>query len=50
MENKHITKPLILVSNDDGVEAEGIVKLAEMLCDLGEVVVFAPDGGALVHV
>ena len=44
MSDKHITKPLILVSNDDGVEAEGIVKLAEMLRDLGDVVVFAPDG------
>ena len=37
-------KPLILVSNDDGVEAEGIVKLAAVLRDLGEVIVFAPDG------
>ena len=37
-------RPLILISNDDGVEAEGIVKLAEAMRDLGEVVVFAPDG------
>ena len=44
MRNEQNTKPLILVSNDDGVEAEGIVKLAEMLRGLGEVVVFAPDG------
>ena len=32
-----------LVSNDDGVHATGIKKLSEMLKDLGEVVVFAPN-------
>lgn len=32
-----------LVSNDDGVHAKGIKKLSEMLKDLGEVVVFAPN-------
>ena len=37
-------KPLILISNDDGVEAEGIVRLTDSLRDLGEIVVFAPDG------
>ena len=37
-------KPLILISNDDGVEAEGIVMLTEVLRDYGEIVVFAPDG------
>ena len=37
-------KPLILISNDDGVDAEGIIKLTDALCDLGEIVVFAPDG------
>jgi 5'-nucleotidase len=37
-------KPLILISNDDGVDAEGIIRLAEALRDLGEVVIFAPDG------
>ncbi len=36
-------KPLILVSNDDGIEAPGIRALAEALSDLGEVVVVAPD-------
>ncbi len=36
-------KPLrILVSNDDGIEAPGIVALAEALRDLGEVTVAAP--------
>jgi 5'-nucleotidase len=36
-------KPLILVSNDDGVSAPGIVALAAALAGLGEVVVAAPD-------
>jgi len=35
---------LILITNDDGVETEGIRCLAETLSDLGEVVIFAPDG------
>ena len=35
---------MILISNDDGVEAEGIVWLTNALRDLGEIVVFAPDG------
>jgi 5'-nucleotidase len=33
----------ILLSNDDGVEAPGLRALAEVLSDLGEVVVCAPD-------
>lgn len=37
-------KPLILVSNDDGIRAPGIVALARRLGDLGEVMVVAPDG------
>jgi 5'-nucleotidase len=36
-------KPLILVSNDDGIEAAGIRALADALGDLGEVMVVAPD-------
>ena len=32
-----------LVSNDDGVNAKGIKILAEMLDELGDVVVFAPN-------
>jgi 5'-nucleotidase len=36
-------KPLILVSNDDGIEAPGIRTLAASLADLGEVMVVAPD-------
>lgn len=35
--------PLILVTNDDGIEAEGIRALVEMMKPLGEVYVVAPD-------
>lgn len=38
-----VMNPLILVTNDDGVDSEGILVLAEALRDLGEVCVFAPD-------
>ncbi|MDR2860095.1 MAG: 5'/3'-nucleotidase SurE [Mediterranea sp.] len=36
-------KPLILISNDDGIAAKGIHKLVEYLRPLGEIVVVAPD-------
>jgi len=38
-----MSKPLILVSNDDGVNAKGLRLLVELMQDLGEVVVVAPD-------
>ena len=37
-------RPLILLTNDDGVEAKGIKELTECLKDLGDIIVFAPDG------
>ena len=37
-------RPLILISNDDGVQAQGIRELTRMMCRLGDVVVVAPDG------
>ena len=37
-------RPLILITNDDGVDAKGIKELTECLRDLGDLVVFAPDG------
>ena len=37
-------RPLIFVTNDDGVNAEGIHRLAECVMDMGEVVMVAPDG------
>ncbi len=36
-------RPLILVSNDDGIHSEGLTALAAALEPLGEVVVVAPD-------
>lgn len=38
-----MSKPLILVSNDDGITSKGIKKLVELMSTLGEVVVVAPD-------
>jgi len=37
-------KPLILITNDDGVDALGINTLIESIAPLGEVLVVAPDG------
>ncbi len=37
------SKPLILITNDDGYHAKGIVSLTEAMKGLGEIVVFAPD-------
>ncbi len=37
-------RPLILVSNDDGITAPGIQALVGAVKDLGEVVIVAPDG------
>ena len=39
-----VQKPLILVVNDDGINAPGIRKLISIMIDFGEVVVVAPDG------
>ncbi|HET8885892.1 MAG TPA: 5'/3'-nucleotidase SurE [Salinimicrobium sp.] len=36
-------KPLILVTNDDGITAPGIRALIEVMGEIGEVVVVAPD-------
>jgi len=37
------SKPVILVTNDDGVMAPGIMNLVEAVKDLGKIVVVAPD-------
>ena len=37
-------RPLILISNDDGYEAKGINELVDMVRDMGDVLVCAPDG------
>ena len=36
-------KPLILVTNDDGITAPGLRSLIEVMNEIGEVVVVAPD-------
>jgi len=38
-----MSKPLILVSNDDGITSKGIRTLVEVMKEIGEVVVVAPD-------
>jgi 5'-nucleotidase len=38
-----IEKPLILITNDDGVSAPGIRALIEVMSEIGEVIVVAPD-------
>ncbi len=38
-----MNKPLILVTNDDGIHAPGIAALVSAVKDFGEVVVVAPD-------
>jgi len=37
-------KPLILVSNDDGITSKGIRTLINVMKSIGEVIVVAPDG------
>ncbi len=39
-----MSKPLILISNDDGITSKGIRFLVELMKELGDVVVVAPDG------
>ena len=39
-----VQRPLILISNDDGFDANGIKALAEMVCPFGDVLVCAPGG------
>jgi 5'-nucleotidase len=39
-----MNRPLILVSNDDGITSKGIRLLVSIMKELGEVVVVAPDG------
>jgi len=36
-------KPLILVTNDDGISAKGIRSLVEAIRDFGDIVIVAPD-------
>ena len=36
-------RPLILITNDDGIDSPGIKLLAETLSNLGEIIIVAPD-------
>lgn len=36
-------RPLILLSNDDGVQAKGLNELIDVLSPLGDILVMAPD-------
>lgn len=38
-------RPLILIANDDGYKAKGINSLIDMVRDMGDVLVCAPEGG-----
>ena len=38
-----MSKPLILVSNDDGISSRGIRVLVDLMRELGDVIVVAPD-------
>lgn len=42
--NDKLNKPLILITNDDGADANGIEILTRLMMQIGEVVVVAPDG------
>jgi 5'-nucleotidase len=41
--NQSENKPLILISNDDGITAPGIRALVEVMKEIGDVLVVAPD-------
>ena len=36
-------KPLILITNDDSIQAKGIANLVEAMRPLGDLLVVAPD-------
>lgn len=46
MQKNSSMKPLILITNDDGVTSRGIRHLAEIAKEFGEVIVMAPDHNA----
>ena len=39
----NIKRPLLLISNDDGYQSKGIQSLVEMLSDVGDMIVCAPE-------
>ena len=38
-----MAKPLILVTNDDGINAPGIRNLISVMKEIGDIIVVAPD-------
>lgn len=44
-DKNHGNRPLILISNDDGYQAKGINALVDMLRDMADLLVCAPDSG-----
>lgn len=40
----NMNRPLILITNDDGDDAKGIEVLTRLMCEIGDVIVVAPDG------
>ncbi len=42
-------KPLILVSNDDGITSRGILNLVNVMKELGDVLVVAPNSPQSGH-
>ena len=44
-----MAKPLILVTNDDGITAPGLRSLIHIMNEIGDVVVVAPDL-SLIHI
>jgi 5'-nucleotidase len=43
MNIENVERPIILITNDDGITAPGIRNLVEAVKDLGEIIVVAPD-------
>ncbi|MBN1660255.1 MAG: 5'/3'-nucleotidase SurE [Anaerolineae bacterium] len=43
LDHNNVERPLILVTNDDGIQSRGLWAAAEALLPLGEVLVVAPD-------
>ena len=43
MTKKSTRKPVILITNDDGVAAPGLLNLVDAVKDLGKIIVVAPD-------
>lgn len=40
------TRPLILITNDDGYSAKGIAELTKIACEMADVVVLAPENNS----